>query len=146
MAHKLFCNANKSVSEASTLTHRGCDAFGTKITKNHRFSSLGLNLTFVGLLLGASLRLCMEGTCNEPYESGFQFVMLSFMQKKHLSNFLGRRRCWWSPSGRSEQPAERRPAGPCVRRLGAEGIMPVAERRLPRWCLHVAAPYWSVKK
>jgi hypothetical protein len=61
MAHKRFCNARESTSKASIPTHDG-DAFGTRLTKNHRFGSSGLNLTFEGLLLGASLRLYMKDT------------------------------------------------------------------------------------
>jgi hypothetical protein len=98
MAHKLCCNASKSTNEASTPT-RGGDAFGTRLAKNRWFGSSGLNLAFEGLLLGASLRLCAKVTRNEPHESCFQFMMLSFTQKEHLSSFARRRRCRRSPSG-----------------------------------------------
>jgi hypothetical protein len=66
IAHELFCNINKSSSEASTPTYGG-DAFGTKLGKNHKFFSLGLNLTFEGLLLGASLRIRVKGNDSDPH-------------------------------------------------------------------------------
>jgi hypothetical protein len=91
MAHKLCCNASKSTNEASTPT-RGGDAFGTRLAKNRWFGSSGLNLAFEGLLLGASLRLRAKVTRNEPHESCFQFMMLSFTQKEHLSSFARRQK------------------------------------------------------
>jgi hypothetical protein len=60
-----FVNAHKSSSEASTPTSRG-DALGTKLAKNHRFGSPGLNLAFEGLLLGANLWLYVKGTGSIP--------------------------------------------------------------------------------
>jgi hypothetical protein len=65
IAHKVFCNDNKSTSEASTLTQGG-NAFGTKLARNHKFDSSGLNLAFEGLLLGASLHLHAKGISSDP--------------------------------------------------------------------------------
>jgi hypothetical protein len=70
IAHELFHNINKSPSEASTPTCGG-DAFCMKLDESRRFGSSGWNLTFKGLLLGASLRLLMEGTRSDPRQSGF---------------------------------------------------------------------------
>jgi hypothetical protein len=64
--HELFCNANESLSQASTPT-RGGDPFGMKLTKNHRFGSSGFNLTFERLLLGASFRLRVKGAPSNPH-------------------------------------------------------------------------------
>jgi hypothetical protein len=63
-----FFNDSESTSEASIPT-RGGDAFVMRLTNNRRFSTLGLNLIFEGLLLGASLRLHVKGTGN-PHKFG----------------------------------------------------------------------------
>jgi hypothetical protein len=70
LSHRNFvANISKFSSEASAPTCGG-DAFGTELTKCSRFGSLGLNLTFKGLLLGVSLRILMEGTRSDPCQSG----------------------------------------------------------------------------
>jgi hypothetical protein len=53
------------MSLVSTSTCGG-DAFGKEITRHHRFGSSGLNLTFKGLLLGASLHLHEKATSSNP--------------------------------------------------------------------------------
>jgi hypothetical protein len=65
MAHNLFVDDSKTTSEASTPTRRG-DAFVTRLTKNRRFGSSGLNLASEGLLLGVSHRLRAKGTYSDP--------------------------------------------------------------------------------
>jgi hypothetical protein len=40
--------------------------FGKERTKDHRFGSLGLNLTFEGILLGASFHLRAKPTSTTP--------------------------------------------------------------------------------
>jgi hypothetical protein len=54
----LFANSDSKSerSSVSTPTHGG-DTFGKELTRDHRFNSSGLNLTFEGLLLGVSLCL-----------------------------------------------------------------------------------------
>jgi hypothetical protein len=44
----------------------GVPLFGKELTKDRMFSSVGLNLTFKGLLLGVSLRLRVNATSSDP--------------------------------------------------------------------------------
>jgi hypothetical protein len=44
----------------------GVTLFGKELINDHRSSSSGLNLTFEGLLLGASLHLCTKPTLSDP--------------------------------------------------------------------------------
>jgi hypothetical protein len=67
--HIIFCNDSESMREASTPTCGG-DAFIMRLTKNHKFGSSELNLTFERLLLGASIRLRAKGTCSDPRKFG----------------------------------------------------------------------------
>jgi hypothetical protein len=64
LSHTSFLSMT-TTDEASTPSHRG-DAFGTKLARDRRFDSSGLNLAFEGLLLGASLRLCVRATSSNP--------------------------------------------------------------------------------
>jgi hypothetical protein len=63
--HELFCDINKSSSEALTPINGG-DTFGTEHIESHRFSSSGFNLIFEGLLLEATLHVLVEGTHSDP--------------------------------------------------------------------------------
>jgi hypothetical protein len=66
LSHTSFLSMTTTTTgEASTPSHRG-DAFGTKLARDRRFDSSGLNLAFEGLLLGASLRLCARATSSNP--------------------------------------------------------------------------------
>jgi hypothetical protein len=53
------------MNKVSTLIHGG-DTFGIELTKDHMFGSSGLNLTFEGATIGASLRLHAKTTSNNP--------------------------------------------------------------------------------
>jgi hypothetical protein len=70
LCHIRFCSASESTSRGSTRTCGG-DAFITRLAKNHRFDSSGLNLAFEGPLLGESLRVGPKGTYNNPQKLGF---------------------------------------------------------------------------
>jgi hypothetical protein len=67
---------------APTLTHAG-DTFGRELAKNHRFGSLGLNLTFEGLLLGVSLRLQVKATLANPTNQTLSQPRQCTMRGKH---------------------------------------------------------------
>jgi hypothetical protein len=60
-----FFSGKHNPGEISTPTHEG-DAFGVNSSNDHRFGSSGLNLIFMGLMLGASQR----GSSSCPHELG----------------------------------------------------------------------------
>jgi hypothetical protein len=66
---KLFRNISKASSETSTLTYEGKAFAAEVLTKSHSFGSSGLNLTFEGLLLGASLHTIAEGVTPTFYKN-----------------------------------------------------------------------------
>jgi hypothetical protein len=81
-----FCNINKNSSEASTPTSED-DAFGTKLTKSHRFGSSGLNLIFEGLLLGQAFMYLQRVPAATPANQVSGFPIHSLMWKEYSSCF-----------------------------------------------------------
>jgi hypothetical protein len=83
-----FLPMTTRTDEASTPT-RGGDSFDTELAKDRRFGSLGLNLAFEGLLLGASLRLHVRATSSDPTSRGSGSITLSQVRKEDRSCFAG---------------------------------------------------------
>jgi hypothetical protein len=76
-----FATPKKQREQSFNPNSQGGDAFGTKLTRNCRFCSSGLNLTSEGLLLGASLQLCVRGTSSDPASQVLEFITLLHTRK-----------------------------------------------------------------
>jgi hypothetical protein len=71
-----------------------------RLAKNHKFGSSGLNLVFEGQRLGASILLCVKGTCSDPRMLGFRIhdtlvyskvVLVEFCRKSEVPEVFDRK-------------------------------------------------------
>jgi hypothetical protein len=137
---------------APTSTH-AADAFGRELTGNHRFSSLGLNLTFEGLPLGVRLHLRVKATLNNPHKLDSESATpthnvregpLCFARNRwHRRYVAGSQRYQRSPDEGLGRWARRKLSRAQRLRMRVEGDALAVIRRPLHHHRHVSVSYWK---